>query len=101
MKSKRTLNQTRFTTCNCNYFKSDETPVQNDLCLSPQKIKALTDRGIPVSLPNLSLIDDVDVPASYLPLEHKRGVDLNTCYEASTSLKRDTIKTYKYLKSKQ
>lgn len=99
MKSKRTLKTCNFKTCNLNYFKPSENPVQNGLAMTPQQIKALTDKGIPVSLPNLSIID-ADVPSSYLPLEHRRGVDLNTCYEASTSLRDETIKTYKRLKTK-
>lgn len=96
--SKRNLEHQSFKCCDCSQLDENFQPVQPNLSLTPKDVRQLTERGISVSTQNLGIVTDTDTPSDYLPLEHQRGTDLNTAWEASYRAKEKLMSNYRYSK---
>ena len=99
MSTKRSLTDKHFRVANCDSLQPHETRVQPNLSITPHDVKALTERGIAISTQRLGMVTDTDTPSDYLPLEDKRGVDINTAWEASQNARYSVLSNYKYSKS--
>ena len=92
----RTLSKDKiFKLCDCSQSKPMEQIVQNGLALTPQKVKQLTERGIPVNISNTSILRDPDALPGVIPVQHLRGMDLNTAWEMSMRAKKTLINQFK------
>ena len=98
MSSNRILNEKYHRIANCNVLEVTENAVQPNLAITPHDVKALTERGIAVSTQILGAVQDNDTPADYLPLEDRRGVDINTVWETSQNARYSVLSNYKYSK---
>lgn len=92
----RNLSKTKqFRYANCSVSKPTEQSVQNDLSLTPRKVKELSMRGIPVNLSNVSVVKDPDSLSGVVPIQSRRFMDLNTAWETSVTTKQALIKQFK------
>lgn len=68
-----------------------EPRTQNGLGLTPAKMLELTNAGFSISARNQSLLDAVD-PADkdfYVPLQYRRGFDINDAFEHSRNVRKN------------
>lgn len=92
----RTLSKYKhFRLANCSVTEPTEQIVQNGLSLSPQQVRDLSMRGIPVNTTNTSILRDPDNLPGVVPFYARRNVDLNTAWEMSTISKHSLIEKYK------
>lgn len=92
----RTLKRNKlFKFANCSNSEPTEQIVQNGLSLSPQQVRELSLRGIPVNVTNTSMLKDPDNLPGVVPFYARRHVDLNTAWEMSTISKHSLIEKYK------
>ena len=91
--AKRKLNSFGAAFATCNRFNSHESAVQSDLALTPRRVRELSERGIPVSVGNMTI--PATEETAYLDPQFRRGCDLNTAWEISRRVSSGLIDVHK------
>lgn len=82
--------------CDCVLSDADKSVTQPHLAMTPQQVKELTDRGIPVSLPAQQFLDsDSDSSSWSVDPVFQRDNDINTAWEKEQLSRSKLIKAHK------
>lgn len=83
------------------HLKDFEELVRPNLAYDVSHLEELRQKGIPISAPNMDQYYDGSPDVTFdLPLDRRRGVDLNDLYQAAETGKKKVSKTQLKLKSK-
>lgn len=82
--------------CDCKLSDVDKSVTQPYLAMTPQQVKELTDRGIPVSLPSQQFLDsDSDSSSWDVDPVFQRDNDINIAWEKEQLSRSRLIKAHK------
>lgn len=62
--------------------------VKNNLAVTPSQMADLTERGVAVSSSNLQFDEGSPNPSSVVPIDARRGVDVNDVWQAQQSSRK-------------
>lgn len=89
--------QPKLRTCSITRRK-DETPVQENLSVSPAQMRQMNEKGIAISTQNLPesyFIDGNGENSFFIPITERRGIDSCTLWEEEQSIKKKMRKARK------
>lgn len=92
---KRTLTNVQCRTCSTPYSTNDIQRTIPDLAMTPQQVKALADRGVPVSGQNMAAIYEPDTAGWKIDPIFERGADVCQLWERERIARKNVLNARK------